>query len=350
MKIIYFTKYTRLGASSRLRSYQYFPYLKEKGFEVEVYPLFNDTYLNQLYSGKVSKFLILRLYIKRLLLLFKISRGVHIVIEKEFFPYVPAWIEVLLSFLGVNYIVDYDDAIFHNYDLSQNKLISFFLKNKINVVMRNSGCVIAGNNYLAARAQRAGANKIEIIPTVIDIHRYHQKSDGASAEPFVIGWIGSPSTFKYVQEIALVLKEMASTGCHIHIIGAKGDLGFSENLYFLDWKEEFEAAYIANFSVGIMPLVDSLWEKGKCSYKLIQYMASGIPVVASPVGMNTEVVDHITNGYLVKTKQEWLVALKSYKDHPSFCKNHGRQGRKLVENKYTLQSQLEHLVSIIKNT
>ncbi|WP_417237042.1 glycosyltransferase family 4 protein [Bizionia paragorgiae] len=344
-EIIYFTKYTRKGASSRLRSYQYFPFLEEAGFSVRVYPLFSDSYLEQFNKGKVSKLTVLSMYSRRLWNLLKISRKSKIIIEKELFPYLPAWGEQILSLLGMKYVVDYDDAIFHNYDLNSTRLIRFFLKNKIDIVMRNSYCVIAGNNYLKERAEKAGAKRIEVIPTVIDLKRYegYKKKNNE----FVIGWIGSPSTFQYVEEIAHVLKELALNGAKIHIVGAKGDLGFTKNLHFITWTETSEVENIFNFDVGIMPLKDSPWEKGKCSYKLIQYMACGLPVVASPVGMNNEVVEQNRNGYLVNNLESWEDALSRYKDNPKLRKTHGECGYSSVIDSFTIKSQLKKLIGII---
>jgi len=131
MKVLYLTKYSRLGASSRLRSFQYFPFLKENGIDVAFSPLFNDEYLKDLYSGKQSVKTIFSSYLKRFFILFTVFKYDKIVIEKELFPYLPALFERILAFAKVKYIVDYDDAIFHNYDLSPNKLIRFFLRNKI---------------------------------------------------------------------------------------------------------------------------------------------------------------------------------------------------------------------------
>lgn len=347
MEILYFTKYSRLGASSRLRSYQYFPHLEASGFKVKVFPLFSDEYLKQLYYGKVEPLTVLSCYIKRFFNLFQISKKTKVIIEKELFPYLPAWVEQLLSFLGIQYIVDYDDAIFHNYDKNSNLFIQFFLKNKIDKVMRFSKCVTVGNLYLRQRAEKAGAKCIRIMPTVIDLSRYQINKQLISQSKFVVGWIGSPSTFKYLLPIAPVLKKLAESGAHIHIIGAKGNLGFTKNVEFIDWQEESEIKDIALFNVGIMPLEDTLWEEGKCSYKLIQYMASKIPVVASPVGMNKAVVKHNVNGFLAGTNNEWEDALVFYKGNLVVQRQHGENGYDLAVENYTIVSQLEKLINII---
>ena len=120
MKILYFTKYTNLGASSRLRSFQFFPLLEASGFRVEVSPLFNDNYLKALYNKKkIKNLIIIFCYIRRFFHLFKVRNYDLIVIEKELFPYFPAFVEIIFNRLNIKYIVDYDDAIFHKYDLNK---------------------------------------------------------------------------------------------------------------------------------------------------------------------------------------------------------------------------------------
>jgi hypothetical protein len=179
-------------------------FLEEKGIAITIKPLFDDAYLDALYSKKKQNPLqILKYYIQRFLILFTVFNYDKVVIEKELFPYFFSWFESILNGLGVKYVVDYDDAIFHNYDLSNNKLISFFFKNKIDTVMKNCHAVIAGNSYLSERAKASGAKSIIVIPTVIDINQYHIK-DNYDSNQVVIGWIGSPSTLKYLKPLVPV--------------------------------------------------------------------------------------------------------------------------------------------------
>lgn len=349
MKVLYFTKYTQQGASSRMRSYQYFPYLEQAGIAVTVKPFFEGDYLVSLYAGKKNKVAIAKAYARRFLNLFTVFSYDVVVIEKELFPYFFSWFESLLVLLGIKYIVDYDDAIFHNYDLSSNKLIRCLLKNKIDTVMRHSYCIIAGNDYLAKRAQRAGAKRIEIIPTVIDLQRYPPKTEYYSNQ-IIIGWIGSPSTFKYVKQITSVLKELTQKyKVQIHIVGANEAIGLEENMQFISWTANSEVQSILNFDIGIMPLEDTPWELGKCSYKLIQYMACGVPVVASNIGMNKEVVEEGENGYLVNNEEEWLIALKKLVLDETHREKMGTNGRVKVEVSYCLQQTNAKLISILEN-
>lgn len=346
MRVLYFTKYSRNGASSRLRSFQYFPLLEENNIHVTVKPLFGDAYLKDLYNGKKDKIKIVLAYLKRFFQLSTVYRYDKVVIEKELFPYFFSWFERILSFFGVKYIVDYDDAIFHNYDLSGNKWIKKFLSNKIDKVMKYSDTVIAGNSYLATRAKKAGAKRIEIIPTVIDMNRYHSKNTNQNKE-VVIGWIGSPSTFKYLLPIKDVFEKLAQKyPIKIHIVGSKDTLGIKNKEENISWTENTEVESILNFDIGIMPLSETPWELGKCSYKLIQYMGCGIPVVASPVGMNKEVVT-AENGFLANSNQEWYSSLEKLILSHQLRKELGDNGRKMILENYSLKSKTDKLVSII---
>ncbi len=348
LKIIYFTKYSRQGASSRLRSYQYIPFLEKEGFSVTVKPLFGDDYLDALYHKKSGKAIItLKSYLKRLFQLFTILSFDIVIIEKELFPYFFSWFERIFKLLGVRYIADYDDAIFHNYDLNENKLIRFFLKNKIDNVMRNSYYIIAGNSYLAARAQKSGAENIIILATVINTKRYIPKENYKSRE-VVIGWIGSPTTFRYVEKTLPILQNLQKKyPIKINIIGGKSEKAIP-GVNYLKWEEDKENEYIRKFDIGIMPLDETPWELGKCAYKLIQYMGCGVPVVASPIGMNNEVVKNNENGFLAKTDEQWLSSLEQLIINQRMREDFGKKGRLWVEEKYNLEINVKKLINLLK--
>jgi glycosyltransferase involved in cell wall biosynthesis len=350
MKVLYLTKYSRNGASSRLRSYQYFPFLEENGISVTVSPFFDEEYLNNLYAGKsISKFKLVSFYIKRFFKLFSVFKYDSIVIEKELFPYFFSWFEFLLHKLNVKYFVDYDDAIFHNYDLSKSKMIHFLFENKINNVMKYSSCVIAGNSYLAERAEKSGAIKIVLLPTVIDVDLYKTKKKHTSSK-IIIGWIGSPSTFKYIKNCKNIFsKLLQNKNVELHIVGSKENIGLGPNMKYLEWSEENEVNLISKFDIGIMPLENTPWELGKCSYKLIQYMGCGVPVVASAVGMNNEVVVEGINGFLVQTEEQWLERLTQLIEDEALRESMGKKGRIKVESEYSIQKKQAILLAILAN-
>lgn len=353
MRILQLTRYSRTGASSRLRSLQYVDILNKHGIIIDTQPLFDDTYLTELYSHKTRNVLhIIKCYISRLLLLTRAWNYDAIWIEKEIFPYLPALAERCLAWTGKSYIVDYDDAIFHNYDLSKKWLIRKLLGKKIDIVMRKATLVLAGNSYLAERAKAAGAKHVEIIPTVVDHLRYSSKTSSTPVK-LTIGWIGSPSTQKYVLEIHQALADVCKQyNAQVMLVGATPQIA-SElpdiDIKVLPWSEESEATLISQMDIGIMPLTDNPWEKGKCGYKLIQYMACGLPVVASPVGVNTTIVKLGENGFLAAHNEQWGNAIGQLLRDAGLRKQMGDAGRQQVENIYSLHAQAPRLVKLFKD-
>jgi glycosyltransferase involved in cell wall biosynthesis len=348
MKVLLLCRYDRLSASTRHRFLQYLPLLKQQNIHADFSPFFSDEYLLALYSGKSCWRLILSAYWKRIKILFKVRSYDLIWIHIEIFPHIPAFVERLLRFLGVIYIVDYDDAFYHNYDKNPHWLIRMLLCKKIDVVMRSSSLVIVGNDYLYGRAQSSGANLIELIPTVVDLNRY-PAVQSTNNKPMVIGWIGSPSTSKYLLTISSIYKSLLSEfDVRFVAVGAKQETLKGLPIEVLPWSEETEFQLIQSFDIGIMPLTDSPWERGKCGFKLIQYMACGLPVVASPIGVNNQIVENGINGFLANDAREWLESLRKLLKDENLRTNMGEKGRDIVEKNYSLQVQSTRLRKIIK--
>jgi len=349
MKILVLTRYSRLGASSRLRFYQYLPYLREAGWVITTEPLLDDKYIADLYNKRPKDYKrILITYLHRLRVLTASFRYDILWIEKELFPMLPSWFEEFIAALKTPYVVDFDDAIFHNYDLHPNWLVRRCLGNKIDRVMKNAALVVAGNEYLANRARRAGAKRVVIIPTVIDIYKYaplYKRND-----IFTIGWIGSPATSKYLELIKLpLIKFQESNRFKLVLVGA-GEFNVDEfSVENRLWSEDTEVKDIQGFDVGIMPLPDEPWERGKCGYKLIQYMACGKPVIASPVGVNKDIVENGVNGYLVRNEDEWVEALKTLYNYPDLALSIGEQNRAKVEENYCIQVTAPRLDYCLKS-
>jgi len=275
--------------------------------------------------------------IRRVGVLLTVRRYDRIVIEKELIPYFPAIFERLITWCGVRYAVDFDDAIFHNYDVSSNKLIRFFFGRKIDKVMQMASLVIAGNNYIADRARKAGATKIALIPTVIDISKYHVKQYGGG-EKFVIGWIGSPITQKYLAALKDVFVRLSKEfDIELKLVGVDKGIGLPGLERLVKWTEQSEVLDIQTFNVGIMPLEDNIWERGKCGYKLIQYMGCGVPVVGTPIGVNEEIIREGINGYKANSPEDWFLALRRIiLGGTQEEERLGLNGRALAEEMYSL--------------
>lgn len=350
MRILLLSRYTRLGASSRLRSYQYLPYLRSLGIEVDVAPLFDEEYLKQLYQQKTkNRKQVFHAYIQRIRILIQSKKYDLLWIEYELFPWLPSFAEKLLSLWGIPYIVDYDDAVFHRYDIHTMRLIRVLLGQKIDHIMGGAALVLAGNSYLLERAEKAGANRVEYLPTVVDLERYSVQGKERS-QSFNIGWIGSPSTSGYLQVLQPVLSELCEDrNTYVTLVGAAKNSLQGLRIRSLQWSEATEVSDIQQFDVGIMPLPDTPWAKGKCGYKLIQYMACGIPVVASSIGANREIVDNGKNGLLSTNLPEWRDNLFRLRADADLRHQLGGKGRRTVEEKYCLQVTGPRLAKLIQN-
>ena len=347
MKILILSRYGSLGASSRVRFLQYIPYFESQGVNVTVKPLLSNAYINALYKGKSRRHEIIKGYFKRVVTLLNVRDYDLVVIEKEVFPFMPAVVEYLFNILDIKYIVDYDDALFHNYDCHSNRLVRIILGKKIDSVMRSASIVIAGNNYIAEYAELAGAKNIEVIPTVVDTSRYQVKRKAHTKTP-IVGWIGTPHTSKYLHRLLPVFKSIKDIDVRFVAVGARPE-DFEEGLIEAwPWSEETEVSSIQQFDIGIMPLNDSPWERGKCGYKLIQCMACGVAVVASPVGVNCKIVEPDKTGKLPNSLEEWDIALRSLLDLSSKnISEMGNAGRIKVEELYSLQAQAPIFLQIL---
>jgi glycosyltransferase involved in cell wall biosynthesis len=271
-------------------------------------------------------------------------------VEKELLPWLPYGVEhTLLLHTQRPLVLDYDDAVFHAYDQNRSWLIRQALGKKIDTLMKTADTVMVGNSYLAERAVAAGAHKVEIIPTVVDLRRY-PFSTRVEHEGLRIVWIGSPTTSKYLELVAGPLATVALRyKCQLIVIGGCPVSLPGVSVEWRPWSAETEAAGISQCDIGIMPLPDEPWERGKCGYKLIQYMACGLPVVASPVGVNRDIVSHGTNGFLAATDQEWTSALSELLESAQLRSSMGTAGRALVESSYCLQVTAPRLATILRS-
>lgn len=348
MKILALTRYDRIGASSRLRFLQYLSWLPDAGIEATVEPFFSDEMLERKYrNGRYSLLGLTAAYVRRVHSLLRRGRFDLVWIEKEALPWLPVQIERALL-QGVPYVLDFDDAWFHNYDLHRSSWVRRFLGRRLDQLMAGARLVIGGNAYLVQRARDAGAQWVELVPTVIDLERYplEPKSSSGESTPKIV-WIGSPSTVRYLSGLAAPLAELAkSVPFKLRVIGAQLEMEGVE-VECVPWTEASEVSAIAECDIGVMPLSDSPWERGKCGYKLIQYMACGMPVVASPVGVNKEIVEQGVNGFLADDMAAWVDALGQLLTQPQLRARLGKAGRLRVESTYCLQVTARSMANLL---
>lgn len=340
--VLLLTRYERLGASSRVRFLQFLPALERQGFSFDVRPLLDDDYVRSLYGGPpIGAGRLFLSYMRRLSALRRRLRYDVVWLEKEALPWLPAWVDIA-RLQGMPYVVDYDDAWFHRYDQHWTRPL---LGRKIDQIMQVAHTVVAGNEYIARRAREAGARHVEIVPSAIDLGRYRDLPAPAAHDGLTVGWIGIPLNAHYLSIIAPALRAVPSVKLQVVGGAVPSELSGIAAESFA-WTEDSEVERIADFDVGIMPLTDTPWERGKCAYKLLQVMAAGKPVIASPVGANRQVVQHGVNGFLAETTEEWAEALRKFAD-PEVRRSMGEEARKTVAAQYAAAVIAPRLASIL---
>jgi glycosyltransferase involved in cell wall biosynthesis len=339
LKVLLLTKYSNLGASTRQRLLQFIPALEARGWSVTWKPLFQDSYLRRLYScGSRSNLQVLESYARRFWNCFITDCRPFdvVVVQQECFPYLPFGLESWLYHRSCKVITDYDDAVFEQYRPFR------ILRDKISNVMRASWKVVVGSRYLKEYAVRHNGN-VTFVPTVVDTRDYQPRADYTVRESsFVIGWIGTPVTARFLREISVPLAKLARRHpIRLRCLGAHPNFGIDGlTVECIPWTQASHAAWIQTFDAGIMPLTDEPFAQGKCGFKLIQYMAGAVPVVASAVGANNDILDDGSTGLLAKTPAEFEDKLELLICDSKRRQRLGRAGRDVVESRYSLQSQL----------
>jgi glycosyltransferase involved in cell wall biosynthesis len=334
MKLLMLPKYGRKGASSRYRLLQYVPMFERAGHEVEVWPLLENEYIEELYAhGNRPVRTLLPGYRRRAWQILSAGKFDAVICEQEVFPYLPDFCELLLRRPARRLFLDYDDAAYVRYQRFP------YLRKKIGRVMSWADWVVAGNQHLADYAKQF-ARRVAIIPSVVDLKKYPDDQSARNPSAVCIGWIGTPITAALLRPLLPVFLRLQSRFPRVvfRFIGAGEGIESSELRYEAPaWSEETEGQLLAECDVGIMPLPDTEFMRGKCGLKLVQSMACGLPVVASPVGVNREIVENGENGILASSDAEWEEALGRLIANREVRLRMGKAARQKVENEYTLE-------------
>lgn len=333
MKVLFLTKYTNEGPSSRYRSYNYKKFLEKENIKCEYSSLFYDGYVKSLYNKeKIKKSRIIMCYLKRIVYILKNrNKYDHIIIEKELLPYIPYFVEKLLLY-KTSYSLDFDD---NPKDKYAKGIFLILFKNKIENLCKRAKFVAVGNHWYFEEFKN---NKnFYYLPTVIDLDKYTIKDYSKNDKKIKIIWIGSPSNLKNLFLVENVLKSLAKKYLiKLIVIGGKVNIEGIE-CEEIEWQEETEVEELKKGDIGIMPLNDGYWEKGKCGFKLIQYMGVGLPVIASNVSANKEIIENGKNGFLVTNEMEWEKSLEQLIISKEKRIEFGKQGREKVKQLYSYQ-------------
>lgn len=348
VRVLALTKYGRLGASSRCRFLNYIPHLRERNIVATEAPLLSDSYVRKRLAGAAIDYLdVARSYSKRLADIAGASRFDVPWIEAELLPRWPASLERLLRLLNRRFVVDLDDAIFHSYDRHPSPTVRKVLGRKIDLVFQRAEAVVAGNEYLAERARQAGARRVILVPTAVD-HRAYAKHNAPPHDKLTFGWIGSSATEQYLQTIDTELDELCnSLPARLHLIGLDRHSFTASDVVLSKWSEDTELDDLAACDIGLAPLSDGPWERGKCGLKAIQYMASGIPVLAADVGVLPTVVKHGETGFIYRGGAEFARYARQLADDPELRRRMGAAGRERVAASYSIHGWIDTIADVL---
>lgn len=353
MKVLFLFPYPHAtAASQRFRFEQYLDFLNEEGIEYKLASFLDEKTWKILYKPghTISKAIgIAKGFFKRTLLLFSINQFSVVFIHREASPIGPPIFEWLIAKVFRKKIVfDFDDAIWLPNTSANNKIAANIKwHGKTKSICKWAYKVSAGNNYLAQYASCFN-KRVAVNPTTIDTIHLHNRiknqqgcllpaSEGESK--IVIGWTGTHSTMSYLHVLLPVLEELEKEHSFTFLVIADKEPLFKlSSLQFLPWNKSTEIDDLLKMNIGVMPLVDDLWAKGKCGFKALQYMALGIPALVSPVGVNCEIVEDGVNGFVCNSKEEWKESLATLLKDTCLRKKMGLEARKQIEQSYSVQA------------
>lgn len=312
--------------SCRYRVLQYLPYLKEQGVSASVH------FYQRHWRDKMRFYRTLDTY------------DIFYIHRKLFHP-LEFW---TIRNRARKIIYDFDDAVMYRSSGSANPY-SFSRRMKFAYMMKHTDFVIAGNQFLKSEVLRYHPN-VEVIPTSIDLSRYRVKEISEHEEPVTVGWLGSSSTLKYLQNVKPILETLyrKHPGFQLKIVCDQ----FLESdvlpVIKKRWSSEAEGDDLRSLDIGLMPLTDDPWSRGKCGLKILQYFGVGVPAVCTPVGINRDIVEDGVNGFWARQTGEWEQGLSRLIQSGALRKEMGARGRETVEKGYSLKVNAPRMLQVLK--
>ncbi len=315
------------NAGARYRFPQFIPYLVERGIEIDLYRMKSSLieFFNMLNNLKEADIVVI---LRKLL---------------------PPWKQRLIRKFSEKIIFEYDDAIMYRSSRWANQH-SGTRKARFENMVKTCDLIIAGNRFLREEATKyVDEKKMHIIPTVVNIEKYSPKSYDSSKDNIILGWLGSQGTLYYLKTLLPVFEEIGKRFPSVQLKIVCNDFFDVPNMRVIkkEWAEADEVADLQGFDIGLGPLTDDVWTRGKCGLKLIQYLAVGVPVVCSPVGANKEIVSNGKVGFWASDTGEWIEKLGILIENPELRKQMGERGRERIKREYSLQAMTPKLVDIL---
>lgn len=352
MKILFLAPYPKGQAGSqRFRFEQYFDVLESEGHEWEMYSFIDDTTWRIIYKQGhyFAKTLgLIKGYLKRSLLLFRLGSFDVVFIHREAAPFGPPMFEWFITRVFKKYTVyDFDDAIWLPNTSESNRFFRLFKRfgNPADIC-KWSTVVSAGNDFLAEYARKYNDNVV-VNPTTIDTDAHHNKLARPESGKFTIGWTGSHSTVQYLNILIPVFQKLEERfDFELKVICDVPPKFTLKSLRYVQWNKESEIEDLLSINVGVMPLPDDLWAKGKCGFKALQYLSLGIPAVVSDVGVNRSIVDHDVNGCICRTEDEWYKAICKMMSDTQYMESLRIKAREKVVQSFSIRSNKANFLSL----
>jgi glycosyltransferase involved in cell wall biosynthesis len=327
MKIIFLTHYSDQG--HRFRVEQYFPFLIAHQVEPKWQPL----------SGSWKE----RLLIYRQLPSFDV-----VCIQRRLLsPFEFSWIRKKSSKI----LFDLDDAIMYRSSRSPHPhSLSRWLK--FRWMVKGSDVVTVGNQFLKGEVLKVDRQKkVFVIPTCIDTNLYPQKKKISNRPEIILGWIGTKGNLRYLKKLEPVFETLHQRFPQVKLKIVSNDFYDSLSLPVVKkpWKLEDENTDLISFDIGLMPLNNDLWSRGKCGLKIIQYLSVGVPVVCTPIGINSDIVQEGKTGFWATNHQEWVDRLSTLIQNPDLRHQMGLKGIETVEREYSLAVTSEKFFDVLQN-
>jgi glycosyltransferase involved in cell wall biosynthesis len=353
VKVLALSPIPEEGAGCRFRVAQFLPYLSSAGFDVTIKPFYSTEFFRLVYRpghmlNKIGRFI--GLACRKYFELLSVRQYDLVFLYREAIPIGPPIIERIIHGLGVPIVLDFDDAFYMTNVSDANRAVAF-LKNpgRVATVLRLSRAATVGNEFLAQYARRHNL-AVTVIPTVVDTTKFVPRTDREPRPVPVVGWVGSPTTFGYLLDIADVLRAVAAT--HPFVLRVSG-AGRSVNIpgvtvEEVPWTLADEVRLFNDLDIGVYPLPDNDWARGKCGFKAIQCMACGVPVVAAAVGVNCDIITDGQDSFLASTRQEWIAKLSRLISDAALRRRMATAGRTTIEQHYSVQVAAPRLAEVLR--
>lgn len=351
LRVLFLTRYPVEGASSRYRVFQYVPHLEKLGVQCTVQS-FMDTamYRMTLQSGHTLKkvWATARAVLARLKALSKWRSYDVIYMQRELFPFGPPVLERFLKKQRAVIFFDYDDALFIKKPSRYNPIATLLRSpEKTRDMFTIADCTVAGNNWLRDSARSEGGKAVTL-EVAEDTSRYRERTDVEAGRPITIGWLGSPTTVKYLKLIQEPLQKLASRYPDVRweIIG--GNEFTMDGVPWVNtaWSLEGEVEGLARFDIGLMPLPQDEWSNGKSGGKARTYMAAGVVPVCAGIGYNLELIRHGETGFLCKENEDWYQVLSELIEDKAQREGISKAARADVEVRFSPEKQARAMVDL----